>query len=203
MKKNKISFVAITQREINDNKEIRDSLDRRWFKFFDECGIIPILLPNNLSLVKKIFINLKIEGALLTGGGDIKVCGGKDEEREKVEDFLIKLAIKNNNFPLFGVCRGMQKIQDFFKIKIEKTPNHIAENQKIFINKKLQEVNSYHNFGTKNNNPKEFEISAIAKDGVIKGIEHKKYNISAIMWHPERIEPFRKEDIKLFKGVFK
>lgn len=197
-------LIAVTQREIKDKSsgETRDSLDRRWFGFFKKCGFIPLLLPNELALVKQIFAQIKIDGILLTGGGDIKSCGGKDVAREEVENFLIKFSTQKK-IPLLGVCRGMQKIQDSLGIKLDKVLGHIAKKQKITINDKTYEVNSFHNFGTKKNNDKEFEVFATAKDGVIKAIKHKKHVITAIMWHPERFDKIRPEDVKLFRGVFK
>ena len=198
----KTRFIIVTQREIQIDSEARDSIDRRWFDFFKKSNLTPIIAPNDIELVKAIFTKIEFDGILLTGGGDIKACGGKDKKREEVEDFLIEYAIKKK-IPLVGICRGMQKIQNYFGVKIDKVLGHVAQKQKILINNKLSEVNSYHDFGTKENNSKEFEIFAIAKDEVIKGIKHKKHNITAIMWHPERIIPNRKEDIKLFNEVFK
>lgn len=200
----KLKIIAVTQREAKIEKydESRDSLDRAWLGFFKECNITPLLLPNEISLVKKIFSEIKIEGILLTGGGDLRSCGGKDRKREEVEEFLIKKSM-TKKIPLFAVCRGMQKVQERFGIKQIKVKGHISHKQKIHIDNNSQEVNSFHNFGTKENDEKKFEVFATSKDGVIKGIKHKKYPITAIMWHPERITPYRKEDIKLFNGVFK
>ncbi len=202
MKKTKI--IAVTQREvkIDDHSEVRDSLDRGWFGFFEKCRITPILLPNEITLVKKIFDQIKIDGILLTGGGDIKSCGGKDDKREEVEEYLIKRAVAKK-IPLIAVCRGMQKIQDSFKIKLGKVAGHVVGKQEIFIEDALKEVNSFHKFGSKKNNDAEFDIFAIAKDEVVKAFKHKKHRITAIMWHPERISPYRQEDIKLFNEAFK
>lgn len=199
-----MKIIAVTQRETIVEKpalESRDSLDRKWFSFFSEAGIIPLILPNELMLVKKIFSEFEIDGILLTGGGDIKSCGGKDKKREEVEEFLIKRAIVKK-VPLLAVCRGMQKVQDVFKIALEETPNHVVGKQKILINGKEELVNSFHRFGTKENNAREFDIFAIAKDGVVKAIKHKKHKITALMWHPERMKPFRKDDLKIFTKAF-
>lgn len=196
-------FIAVTQREVflNDHGETRDSLDRRWYGFFKKCDLIPILLPNDLKIAKQILQEFNITKLLLTGGGDIKSCGGSDFLREEVEDFLIDQAAANQDFTLLGVCRGMQKIQDHFGVKNIPVQNHIMTKQKILVNKNEEEVNSFHNFGTKKNND-QFDVFAIADDGVIKGVKHKKYNITGIMWHPERIEPYRLQDIQLFQKIF-
>jgi gamma-glutamyl-gamma-aminobutyrate hydrolase PuuD len=43
---------------------------------------------------------------------------------------------------------------------------------------------------------------AIADDKVVKGIVNIEKNITGIMWHPERIQPYREEDIQLLKDIF-
>lgn len=200
MRKN---FIAVTQRELflKDALETRDSLDRRWYNFFKKCDLIPIPLPNNIEIAKQIIQKFNITKSVLTGGGNIKSCGGSDFEREKVEDFLINQAVTKQDFRLLGVCRGMQKIQNHFGIQILPVQNHVTDKQKIIINENLEEVNSFHDFGTTQNND-QFDVFAIADDGVIKGIKHKKYNITGIMWHPERIDPYREQDIQLFQKIF-
>jgi len=155
-----------------------------------------------LQLAKKIISKIDVGGILLTGGDDIKSLTGVYSKREELEDFLIKLSIKKK-LPLFGVCRGMQKIQDSFAIPLGKVSGHVQAKQKILINGKTCEVNSFHKFGTKKNNDKEFEVFAVAKDGVVKAIRHKKHNICAVMWHPERFAKISPEDVKLFREVFK
>ena len=67
-------IIAVTQRiTIDDSSgEIRDSLDQGWLGFLIKCGYIPILLPNNVQLVEKIFSQIAINKILLSGGGDIK-----------------------------------------------------------------------------------------------------------------------------------
>jgi gamma-glutamyl-gamma-aminobutyrate hydrolase PuuD len=196
-------FVIVTQRElILPNKEVRDSLDQSWFEFFNKTKLLPLILPNNLTLAKKMISQIEVAGFVLTGGDDIKSISGSHSKREKLEDFLIKLALKKN-LPLLGVCRGMQKIQDHFKIPLKKISGHVKPKQTILINGKRCVVNSFHDFATKENNDKEFEVFAIADDGVVKAIKHKKYKVFGIMWHPERMNPMRVEDIKFFVKIFK
>ncbi len=196
--------ILVTQRKIVDSKtgEIRDSLDRKWLKFFEKCDLLPILLPSNLALTKRIISKTKFDGVLLTGGGNIISCGGDDLEREEIESFLLSFVIRRK-LPLIGVCRGMQKIQDSFGIKIKKLSGHVSLKKKILINNEVRYVNSFHDFGTSENNDREFEVFARSEDGVVKGLRHRKHKILGIMWHPERFVKFRKDDIVLFKGVFK
>ena len=192
--------IFITQRESITSNEIRDCLDNRWFTFFDKCKILPTLIPNNKSTLNNYISDFQCDGIVLSGGGNIHSLGG-DKRRDDIETLLIEYSI-NENIPLIGVCRGMQKIQDFFGIPLKKVEGHIQEKQEIYINKEIHEVNSYHEYGTYQNNDN-FEIWAIGKDKVIKAIQHKKFLISGIMWHPERISPNRNFDINFFREFFK
>lgn len=197
--KKKYKYIAVTTREIRDEIYSYDSLDNKWPSFFEECNLIPVYLPNNLFQAKEIINDNRISGYLLTGGGDIR-SGIKPNIREEIEELLINNSI-HKNIPLIGVCRGMQKIQDFFNIPIKKVKGHVSDHQKIIINDKYKIKNSYHNFGT-NINSEEFRIWAVSDDGIIKAIIHKDYNISGVMWHPERLKPFHDDDINFFKKTF-
>jgi len=194
--------IAVTQRQIyaSKTKETYDSLDRQWYSFFKKCNIYPLFLPNDYELTKMLLDREALDGFLLTGGGNIASLGGLDAEREKIEELLINISIERN-IPLLGVCRGMQKIQDFFSIPLKPIKGHVCNKQEIFIDNKKSIVNSYHDYGT-NHEGTCFEIWARSKDFIIKGINHNRFNIKGIMWHPERIYPFREEDIKIFKRFY-
>tara|TARA_A100001015_G_C15034098_1_gene734962 strand:- start:3088 stop:3675 length:588 start_codon:yes stop_codon:yes gene_type:complete len=192
--------IFITQREVIISNETRDSLDNRWLFFMDKCYIMPVLIPNKKNILRNYISDFQCDGIILSGGGNIHSLGG-DKRRDDIETLLIEYSIKKN-IPLIGVCRGMQKIQDFFGISLEKVEGHVQEKQEIYINKKIHKVNSFHNYGTFQNNDN-FEIWAMGKDKVIKAIKHKKFQISGIMWHPERISPNRQFDINFFREFFK
>lgn len=196
-------FILVTQREFTlSTGETRDSLEQGWFEFFDKAKLLPLILPNNLALAKKMISQIEVAGILLTGGDDIKSLSGSYSKREELEDFLIKFSLKQK-LPIIAVCRGMQKIQDYFKVPLKRISGHVLEKQKILINSKSCVVNSFHKFGTKENNEKELEVFAIADDGIIKAIKHKKHKIFGIMWHPERMNPMRADDINFFAKIFK
>lgn len=195
------ALIATTQRSVECNfGEIRDSLDQRWLHFFSQCQLIPVVIPNNLLLAQNILAHVQVDGILLTGGGDISSVGGRDHDREEVEELLIKLGV-THNIPLLGVCRGMQKIQTYFGARLIKVMHHIQPHQDILIHNLCELVNSYHQFGTTEPHH-HFKTWATAYDGVIKAIEHKQHKISGIMWHPERMTPFRKQDIQYFKDFY-
>ena len=63
------------------------------------------------------------------------------------------------------------------------------------------EINSYHNFGAMGSRPP-LDVWASAEDGVVKAIRHSNDRVIGIMWHPERFDPFRSDDIGLVRRIF-
>ena len=195
-----MKLIGVTQKEINQDDYSYDCLDIRWLDLFDKCGLIPILIPNNILILQNMLNRIHFDGFLLTGGGLIKNLGG-NERRDSIENLIIESCIEKNK-PLIGVCRGMQKIQSYFKIPIYKVNNHVMQAQKITINNNNVLKNSFHDYGTKENNDEEFRIWANSSDNVVKGIDHLRYKISGIMWHPERLSPFHEDDLKYFNSKY-
>ena len=82
-------------------------------------GGIPVLLPTGIS--KEALANLikRLDGILLTGGGDIALRYFEGQPhiriaedppgRDELELELVSLAVKAD-LPLFGICRGIQVI---------------------------------------------------------------------------------------------
>jgi len=100
--------------------------------------------------------------------------------------------------PILGVCLGHQIIGQIFGSKIiqakklmhGKTSNIISK--KIGILKNLPkkfEATRYHSLIIdKKTLSKDLKITAETKDGIIMGIQHKKYNIHGVQFHPESIK---------------
>ena len=110
MKKN-LKVIAISTRIINnqDYFEPRDALSHDWPKILEKLGYYPIFISNFLSNIKSFLENIKIDGIILSGGDNI----GDHPLRDNTEIELIKFGIKQN-IPIFGVCRGMQVLNNFF-----------------------------------------------------------------------------------------
>lgn len=197
-----MKLIGVTQRVevVRDYGERRDSLDQKWIEFLNECNLIPVLLPNNLEVAKNIIDSFKLEGILFTGGNSLVKYEGNAQERDGVEKFCMEFSIKNN-LPVLGVCRGMQFIQDYFGLNLKRVNGHITKTQKITFNNNEETVNSFHNWGCRETNDK-LIVTGTSEDGVIKAVKHIEYSILGVMWHPERIYPFSKRDVKLFKDFF-
>jgi N5-(cytidine 5'-diphosphoramidyl)-L-glutamine hydrolase len=201
--------ILITQRVhiIPSYQERRDCLDQRWFDFLSKISCYPILVPNNSDILQLILNNNKIDGVILTGGNNLVSYGGDAPERDHIENILINYSV-NNKIPIIGVCRGMQMIQNYFKVNLERIENHVAtkfllkakhKSQHTEYLKSLKKVNSYCNYGSFTTS-NELDIVATNKHKTIFAIEHTNLPIWGQMWHPERENPFNINEINFFKN---
>jgi len=188
--------IGITFRVVEEINyvESRDALSHDWPKFLEKISALPLWIPNSLSNLESFLKELEFDGIILSGGDSI----GETPERDKTEQSLIDFAIKNN-IPIFGVCRGMQKINQYFGGTYEtlSTSEHIGKEHLIDIKQekfstllqlKTIKVNSFHhNIITKNTIGKNLTPFAFSKnDGTVEGFYHTKLPIIGVMWHPER-----------------
>jgi N5-(cytidine 5'-diphosphoramidyl)-L-glutamine hydrolase len=197
-----MKFIGVSQRVvfISEYQERRDCIDQQWIRFLYECGFISILLPNHISSTTSMLENIKLSGILLTGGNSLIKYGGDAPERDETERYCIEFAIRKS-LPVMGICRGMQVIQDFFGLNLEKVAGHVNQNHVLKFAGSNCEVNSYHHYGAFNTT-RDLEITATASDGVVEAIRHKEYLIAGMMWHPERFLPFSERDVEMFKNFF-
>ena len=198
----KMKSLAVTQRAVTERSHnIRvDTLDQRWPIFIANCGFAVVPVSNVPNNVETLMTATQPSGILLTGGGDVASLGGQDYDRMEVENILFDWAQKTKT-PVLGVCRGMQFLQERFKIALQPISDHVATNHEIEFANSSRKVNSYHAYGSYNTT-KEIEILATSEDGVVEAIRHITKPIFGIMWHPERTDPFSTSDIELFRQVF-
>jgi len=175
-------------------EEKRDALSHDWPPFFEKLGFIPIFIPNSLNNPEAFLDSVEIRGIILSGGDNI----GEYPDRDKTEIKLLDYGI-NHGIPVFGVCRGMQIINQFFGGTMSKNPesSHVGKHHEINITNsiiseklgsKLIEVNSYHNNIIKESNLGK-DLNTFAKsvtDDTVEGFFHIQHKILGVMWHPER-----------------
>lgn len=197
-----MKLVAVTQRvEIAaGHGERRDALDQAWTHLLGHCGCLGAVLPNNPTAARALWRRLPFAGLLLTGGNDLAEFGGDASERDETERMLLVEA-RAGGRPILGVCRGMQVIQAAFGVDLQPVAGHIAERQTIWLGERRVLVNSYHTFGARQTVP-ELLVWARADDGVIKAVRHTTEPIVGVMWHPERLQPFREADCALLRVHF-
>lgn len=204
--------IAITQRLVLNKTyfEQREALDIKWGLLFQELNFLPIILPIEYGF-ETYFKAIKIDGIILTGGNDLNSLNPSEEsfKRDTFEKALLEYACKNN-IPIFGICRGMQIIAEYFGSDFKKVENQIGIRHTLQVNhkskyfeelQKIQEVNSFHNYAI-NNLSDTLITSATDNNGLIKAIEHKKYKVFGQMWHSERENKFDLDDMNLIKSFF-
>jgi N5-(cytidine 5'-diphosphoramidyl)-L-glutamine hydrolase len=204
--------IALTQRLVDNKsyKETREALDVNYAKLVNAAGFLPIILPYEVEF-SEYFQELDISGFLLTGGNDLNSINPNplSEQRDKYEKELIVYAI-SNNIPIFGICRGLQIIAEYFDSTFKEVTNQINVRHDLKVNQKslyarqlssLDDVNSFHDFAV-DNPGEDLRVSATTNDGIIKAIEHKEHKIFAQMWHSEREFVFNKQEVQLIKDLF-
>ena len=198
-----IKKILISQRldEVGIFNEKRNNLDVRYLEIFEKLNLIPILIPNNIILAKKIIKNVKVSGIILSSGGDAL----KKDIRYDTEILLLNYA-KRNDIPLLGICRGAQAINIYFGGRIKAIPNHVRKKHTLksdLTNKKNIKTNCYHDYGIKSDYlGKNLHVLGTSSDDSIELFKHKSKKIIGMMWHPERFKKLREFELKIFKGFF-
>lgn len=100
---------------------------------------------------------------------------------------------------IFGVCLGQQAIAEAFGgslINLSEIYHGVATDVQVIKDNTLLfkdlpenfEAGRYHSWAVANENfPEELEITAVDDKGMIVALQHKKYNIHAVQFHPESI----------------
>ena len=114
----------------------------------------------------------------------------------------------HKRIPILGVCLGHQIIGQVFGSKIiqakklmhGKTSKILSKKIGILKNlPKIFDATRYHSLIIdKKSISKDLEITAETKDGLIMGVQHKKYNVHGVQFHPESIKT--KLGIKILKN---
>ena len=117
----------------------------------------------------------------------------------------------HKKIPIFGVCLGHQIIGQAFGSKIVqarklmhgKTSKILSKKKGLLRNlPKTFEATRYHSLIIeKKSLSKNLEITAETKDGLVMGVQHKKYNVHGVQFHPESIKT--KLGIKILKNFIR
>lgn len=195
--------ILVTQRVVVEaaRRERCDALDVRWYALFERCDVVPLLVPNDRAAATRLLELCPADGLLLTGGNTLAAYGGDAPERDEVERALLRHAFAAH-LPVLGVCRGMQLVQSELGVPLTRVAGHVRPRQTIRVDGVPAEVNSYHEWGARES-VAELEVWARADDGVVKAVRHVELPVVGIMWHPERIDPLREDDVALFSSVFR
>ena len=113
--------------------------------------------------------------------------------------------------PILGVCLGHQIIGQVFGSKIIQAQKLMHGKTSRIMSKKVGilrnlpksfEATRYHSLIIdKKTLSKHLEITAESKDGLVMGVQHKKYNVHGVQFHPESIKT--KLGIKILQNFIK
>ncbi len=181
--------------------ERRDCADQRIAEFIRVCGYLPIPVPNNPTIAKEIVEGINPSGIILIGGNSLVKYAGNAPERDATDKILLDISVRKS-IPLYGFCRGMQSILDYFGNNLTKVVGHVAVSHKITGAEETRNVNSYHNEACIELNNDELIAVMRTEDGVIEKVKHKSLPIVGTMWHPEREKPFAENDIEMLRSLY-
>ena len=166
---------------------------KRYLDFFKEFEII-FLYP---------YINThayaQCDGFVIIGGDDANpILYGEEnyashgicDEIDRLDFQIIEYAASYNK-PLFGICRGLQMINIFFKGTLKQhVLNHDVGSHKIVLVDQfldfpeLEIVNSFHHQSVKKTG-ENLRVLYYSLDGEIECFIHEKHPFIAVQFHPE------------------
>jgi len=206
--------LGITQRVDVEPRhgEVRDALDQAWTRLLAELEVLPVPLSNAVEPVERYVDALGLEGVILSGGNDLAGLPGARTPsplRDRFEKALLSHC-QRSGLPLLGVCRGMQLLCHEHGFEIVEVEGHVAARHVVLVEPggrelwpERMEVNSFHRFAVA---PVQGEapLRVLARDEQqrIEAVVHPTLPHYGVMWHPEREEGFRREDLSLFRRVF-
>lgn len=197
-------IVVATQRilEPDGHGEVREGLDVRWSAFLRACEVTLLPVPNDTRLATGLFARVDAAGLLLTGGGDLRDFSRCQHlARYRTEEALVEQATTFGR-PVLGVCRGMQFLLDRTGVPLEAVGGHTDARHRLKGSGHGggREVGSAHRFAARDVGD-EWVVEAWAGD-VVEAVRHSERRWFGLMWHPEREEPFHRDDIALFRRWF-
>ena len=212
-----------------------DSIGTTYITAIVKAGGLPFCIPLDFPLEDLSVIREICDGLFLTGGGDIETKRYNGVEhpavedvwpiRDEIESRLYHLALETN-WPVFGICRGLQIMNVAAGGKLyshipDQAPNvkHV-HNQPVgtprdfcahdvlieedsllhrIIGKDRVPVNSFHHQGVSIPG-EELKVVGISDDGIIEAMENPDYPfVLAVQWHPECMQE-DDDQMKLFRA---
>lgn len=181
-----------------------DSFTYNLLHYLGELGADVEVVRNDKITAQEVLANNKVKGIVISPGP----C--TPDESGVCLDLIEKCAGK---LPIFGVCLGHEAIGQAFGGKVVRVdPMHGKvsevrhEGRGVFAGiRSPLKATRYHSLVVeKASLPDCLEVTAETKDGLIMGLQHKKYEIHGVQFHPESIASEAGHDIlKNFLKVVK
>jgi len=205
---------------------VLDVLETAYVEYMASLGINIRPVSNSTKDLDTAFADLKYDGILLTGGGDVGygLTGDKGSldmdthpDRDDLCVRLVELAAARR-LPVIAICYGMQLLNCHLGGKLTLDIHGGAEARTpgmphtvtfdapgLPVGKGEYKVNHYHNHGISKSGLAGC-LEAIALDeefGVVEGYVHRELPMLGIQWHPERPSPDEGFNRGLITGFLK
>ncbi|MBN1678975.1 MAG: gamma-glutamyl-gamma-aminobutyrate hydrolase family protein [Anaerolineae bacterium] len=221
--------IAISM-NIHQKKEPFDFLRHAYVAYFQNMGLLPVLVPNAIADPVGYVTALGVDAIVLPGGGDIAPhrynqepasAQSVSELRDQTEASLMQLAVEHR-LPVIAICRGMQFVNVFFggglvqdiPTTIPGALDHTTEggthpvtisDERIagVLGRHHITVNTHHHQAvTGDTISPVLDVFAVSEaDGVIEGVLHPTLPILGVQWHPERPSPSIDTDLVLIRAA--
>lgn len=181
--------IGITVRSESDYYFVK----KRYLKYFADCEIV-IIYPYISACAYA-----GVDGFVIIGGADVNpklyneenyLSHGIDDEIDALDIEIIRYAAQNNK-PLFGICRGLQIINIYFKGTLKQHIfNHENGSHKLILVENFLNfpssvvVNSFHHQSVKKLG-ENLKVLYYSLDGEVEVFVHEKLPILAVQFHPE------------------
>ncbi|MCI5967960.1 gamma-glutamyl-CDP-amidate hydrolase [Helicobacter sp.] len=183
-----VKLIGISQRLLENTSyfEIREALSADWGEFFKKHLEDFLPIPLSYAIPFSYYVKFSVlSGVILSGGNDLNTLNPNplSQMRDLYEDAIIAECLQKR-IPLLGICRGAQKIAEYFGSRLEQCVGHT---QKHIVSSKEGEfwVNSYHNYCITHLGS-DLERIDSAGDGSVESFLHKNAQVYGVMWHIER-----------------
>ncbi len=213
-------LIGVTAGRIAMGPRTMDAVDAEYCRAVSQAGGVPVIIPP-AELDKPAALVERLDGLLLTGGGDINpqrygaepspVCGGVDDDRDRVETAVVGEAVEIG-MPVLGICRGCQLvnvalggtlIQHLPEVTrlghLEPQPrNRLVHSVRVAEGSLLEsvvgrseiQVNSIHHQAV-DRVARGLRPVAWSDDGLVEAVEGVDLAVMAVQWHPESLVPNR------------
>ncbi|TLD81383.1 gamma-glutamyl-gamma-aminobutyrate hydrolase family protein [Helicobacter sp. MIT 11-5569] len=206
-----MKFIAISQRIIENDSyvEIREALSCEWGEFFQThlCGFLPLPLSYAIPFATYAkALGESLAGVILSGGNDLSSLSPNPNNlnsiskmRDDYEGEIIAHCMQES-MPLLGICRGTQRIAEYFGSALELLSGHVGNHQVMDSKNQSFIVNSFHRYGITALGDS-LQCLTKAQDESIEAFSHKLKPIFGLMWHIERANGM--ENDAIFQEWFK
>ncbi|WNG89169.1 gamma-glutamyl-gamma-aminobutyrate hydrolase family protein [Mycobacterium sp. ITM-2016-00317] len=166
----------------------------------------------------------RFDGVLLPGGADVEPCRYSAEAAPETTgtvafqddfDLGVAQAVSTLDMPTLAICRGMQVLNVALggtliqHIVETEAPHHNAIHHvrvkrgsrlHAIVGEQTIDVSSYHHQAVDRLAP-DLVVSALAADGVVEAVEHRRADVVAVQWHPEDRHRVSATDAALFTDL--